>query len=613
MVGKVVQLYDIIKPDDLAVSIVNKYVSWNNLRQQKKQEWEEVRRYVFATDTTKTSTSTLPWKNKTTLPKLCQIRDNLYANYIQSLFPKRNWMEWSAWDKPSNTKKLRQNIKNYMFAIVDRSNFRDMVSRLLLDYIDYGNAFGTLEWVDERINLPNGQQKGYIGPRVVRVSPLDIVFNPLSDDFERTPKIMQFLMSLGELKAHLERISTDETREDIDIVFNYLLNLRNNARQHGADLKNKDQLYSIDGFTSFQSYLESEQVEILQLSGDIYDIDNDKFYRNHTALIADRHKLVSIKPNPSNFAQPQIFHVGWRERQDNLWAMGPLDNLVGLQYRIDHLENLKADLMDLTTFPPLKIKGYVDDFVWGPFEHIHTGEDGDVEIMSPDVNALNVNLEINLLEQKMEEMAGAPKEALGFRTPGEKTKYEVQRLENAAGRIFQSKIERFETKIIEPLLNAMFEMCVRLMPPIEIGIYNEETSITSFRTLAMNDITGNGRIRPTAAKHFGEKSDRIQNVSAFFSSPPGQDPGVLVHFSGIKTAAMFEELLELEVYDLVSPYIRLSEDAQAQRLAQVQEEETLVQGQTPSGLTPEDSSPGQQGAPPSASPGPPQEQGAING
>jgi hypothetical protein len=43
--------------------------------------------------------------------------------------------------------------------------------------------------------------------------------------------------------------------------------------------------------------------------------------------------------------------------------MGPLDNLVGMQYRIDHLENLKADVFDLIAFPPLKIKGYVEDSV----------------------------------------------------------------------------------------------------------------------------------------------------------------------------------------------------------------------------------------------------------
>ena len=35
----------------------------------------------------------------------------------------------------------------------------------------------------------------------------------------------------------------------------------------------------------------------------------------------------------------------------------------------------------------------------------------------------------------MEEMAGAPKEAMGFRSPGEKTAYEVQRMENAASQV----------------------------------------------------------------------------------------------------------------------------------------------------------------------------------
>jgi len=116
--------------------------------------------------------------------------------------------------------------------------------------------------------------------------------------------------------------------------------------------------------------------------------------------------------------------------------MGPLDNLVGMQYRIDHLENMKADIWDLTRYPIFKIKGYVEDFDWSPGERIICGDDGDVDLVSPDVQVLNFNTEISILEAKMEEMAGAPKEAMGFRTPGEKTKYEVQRIENAASRIF---------------------------------------------------------------------------------------------------------------------------------------------------------------------------------
>lgn len=598
MAGKVMHFENVLVMDDIALSIASQFETNKSLRAGKEASWQEVRNYIFATDTSTTSNKTLPWKNKTTLPKLCQIRDNLYANYMRSLFPKRNWLKWEADDRPSNTKKLRKNIENYMFSVLQRSNFIDVASRLILDFIDYGNVFATLEWVDERINLPSGQQKGYVGPRVVRISPLDIAFNPISDDFSKTPKIIQYIMSLGELREYLSRLSNDNNRAHFEEVFNYLVDLRKNVRSSGASFKWKNEAFSIDGFSSYQNYLESEVVEVLMFLGDFYDVEGNKFYRNHIGIVADRHKLISFEPNPSNFSTPSIFHCGWRERQDNLWAMGPLDNLVGLQYRIDHLENLKADVFDLIAFPPLKIKGYVDDFEWGPFEHIHVSEDGDVEVMSPDVQALNANLEINLLEQKMEEMAGAPKEALGFRTPGEKTKYEVQRLENAAGRVFQSKIELFENKIIEPLINAMFEMCVRLMPPIDVGVYNDELNITSFKTLGISDITGNGRIRPVAAKHFAEKAERVQNLHAFYSSPVGQDPSVMVHFSGVKTAQMMEDLLELENYELISPFVRLSEEAQAQRLAMSQQEETMMSQTTPTGLTPEDTS---QGIRPSAS------------
>jgi len=50
--------------------------------------------------------------------------------------------------------------------------------------------------------------------------------------------------------------------------------------------------------------------------------------------------------------------------------------------------------------------------------------------------------------QIMEEMAGAPKEAMGIRTPGEKTRYEVQSLENRSGRIFNHKVLNFSINFL---------------------------------------------------------------------------------------------------------------------------------------------------------------------
>ncbi|WP_201773188.1 hypothetical protein, partial [Vibrio cholerae] len=174
--------------------------------------------------------------------------------------------------------------------------------------------------------------------------------------------------------------------------------------------------------------------------------------------IIDRMFVAEEKENEAWFAQAPIFHCGWRIRQDNLYAMGPLDNLVGMQYRIDHLENLKADVFDLIAFPPMKVKGDVEEFVWGPMEQIYINGDGDVEMMAPNTQALQADMQIQILEAKMEEFAGAPREAMGIRTPGEKTAFEVQQLQNAAGRIFQEKIINFEVMLMEKVLNAMLEI-----------------------------------------------------------------------------------------------------------------------------------------------------------
>jgi hypothetical protein len=118
----------------------------------------------------------------------------------------------------------------------------------------------------------------------------------------------------------------------------------------------------------------------------------------------------------------------------------------------------------------------------------------------------------------MEEMAGAPKEAMGFRSPGEKTKYEVQRLENAASRVFQNKINQFE-EIVEPLMNAMLELARRNMSgTMTIKVFNDEFKTSSFQSLTVEDITGIGRIKPVAARHFAEQADLIQNVTNLTNS-----------------------------------------------------------------------------------------------
>jgi len=588
-IGKVLNVRDVLQEDRLGCWIANKWIEWDTGRQIKKQEWEEVRKYLYAVDTSKTSNSKLPWKNKTTVPKLCQIADNLKANYFASLFPKRKSLDWEANAEDSNSVAKREAIVNYMRYVLTQDTFVREIKKCIDDFVEYGNAFVMPDWEDYRQELEDKIQIGYVGPTIRRINPTDIVFNPVADSFIKSPKIVRTLISLGEVKEMLTRMSNDGNKEDYEKLWDYLKEVRSYAKHAGGDLISKDNQYQVDGFTSFRHYLESDFVELLTFYGDIYDYEKDEFLRNHVVIIADRHKVISKKPNPSFFGYPPIFHVGWRTRQDNLWAMGPLDNLVGLQYRIDHIENLKADVFDLITFPPLKVRGYVENFEWGPFQRIYVGDkDSDVEILAPPFQVLTANQEIQYLMTVMEEMAGSPKEAMGFRTPGEKTKYEVQRLENAASRIFQHKILQFEG-LLEHCLNAMLELARRKLPDIlSIPVFDDEFKMTTFMDLTPPDITGVGRIRPLAAKHFAEKAEIVQNLTSFFASPLGQDPTITMHFSGVKIASLLENVLDLSDFNVVQPYIRIAEEAEATKLASSAQQQIAMETQTPSGLTPDD-------------------------
>ncbi len=585
MTGKVIPLENVISPDMLATRLTEKYIEWDNLRQIKKLEWEEVRRYVYATDTTQTSNSSLPWKNKTTIPKLCQIRDNLFANYTATLFPasKRRWLEWEADNADSNSMAKRDAILNYMTWVVEQPTFRSEVEKLIQDYIDFGNCFSTIEWKDYRVANEDGRtQVGYIGPAIRRISPLDIVFNPTAEAFIESPKIIRSVISLGELKELLSRMSNDQNREEYEKLYEYLYDLRLRSRQFIGDWSTRDRLYQMDGFSSFQDYLKSDFVEVLTFYGDWYDPYNDEFQKNRVITVVDRHKLINNKPNPSFYGYPPIFHSPWRRKQENIWGMGPLDNLVGMQYRLDHIENMKADIWDLVTYPVQKVKGFVEEYTWQPGEKIFVSEDGDVDLVQPDVQIMQSNMEAGYLSTTMEEMAGAPKEAMGIRSPGEKTKYEVQRLENASSRLFQNKIFQF-SDFVDNNLNAMLEMAQRNLNAItSIRVFNDEFQTTTFQSLTVDDITGVGRIRAVGARHFAEQAELVQNLTALTGS--GLWPTVQPHFSGITLAKILENVFDLKDFKVVTPYIQLAEQADAQRYIQAMQEQLHAEAGTATGM-----------------------------
>ena len=548
-----------IDSDSLATSIANKFNTWLSYRKKREADWEELTRYLFATSTRDTTNSKLPWKNSTTRPKLTQIRENLHANYISAEFAPERWLSFvpSTFSKDSHTK--AQIAERYVLNKLEQINFDQFISQILLDWIDYGNAFAKLEYVREvSVDRDTGELiYGYVGPKPVRISPYDIVFDPTVENFKNSPKIIRTLIPIGELINRIESYPDYAPYAD---VIDKVKGLRTTT----SGDSHKDSIYNIAGFGSYQQYLDSEMVEILEFYGTLWDKNSGELLKNRYIAVVDRQFVAINKEIDSWIGSEYIYHTGWRKRPDTLWAMSPLDNLVGLQYRIDHLENLKADIFDMLAHPIVVQKGDVTFEGWGPGATAIINDEGAFNIIHPDASILQANLDIQQLEETMEEMAGAPKMAMGFRTPGEKTAFEIQTLDNAANRVFLNKLAQFEREFLEPLILDFFEMSRRYFDGYDVvPIIDEELGIKQFLSITKEDLSVKGTFRARGARYIANKSKLFQELLQYNNSIL-QDPTISSHISGKKLAKMTAELLgEPELY---KEGIRIIEQGELQKI-----------------------------------------------
>lgn len=565
-------------PDLLAQEIWTLYDEWKGYSLQARERWRETKRYVFATDTRDTQNSKNPWCNSTIRPKITHIHDNLLVNYEQSLFPNNDWLQFIGNDQEASSKETREVVEGYLKTKHRLSDFRNVTRELLQDWVLYGNAFCGVTYVNETHTDPvtGDPEPSYIGPRIYRISPYDIVFNAKATSFEKSPKIVRILKTQGELLRDAEEnpelgYSTDVLRklqEDRALIL-----------RHSDDDINRSISFSGDGYGTPSQYYRSGYVELREFYGDIYDSANDRWLKNYVITVADGRYLVRMEPLNTWTGRPHIYHVGWRELPDNIWAQGPLDNLVGMQYRINHLENARADAFDQMLDPDIVFQGDPEIEQVGAARYYYVSEAGNVRHLAPDSTVLNADFQIRELESLMELYAGAPREALGARTPGEKTAFEVQSLQNAASRTFEHKTALFSI-FLEDVVNAEIEVSRRNLDDRDIiQITDNDFGADLFLQITRDQITANGRIIPVGARHSARQAQLIQNLQQFQASILA-DPEVAQHFSSLKLGEMAAELLNYDNTGLYRPYARISERADAQRRMQVAaqqvEEESII-------------------------------------
>lgn len=577
MSNKVAEIQSLVGRDAGAAWVSNLWDKYNQQRSGWISQKKELRDYIFATDTRTTSNSALPWKNSTTLPKLCQIRDNLHSNYLSAIFPNEDWLQWESFSMEDASRDKAQVIEEYMAVKCRRGGYRNIISRALYDYIDYGNAFLTASFESRHKMSPMGHKMvDYVGPISHRISPLDIVFNPLAESFEQSFKIIRTLKTIGELMLSAEQDPDQSFWLD---AIEKRLALREKLGGYSSEDFDKAVGFAADGFGSYYEYILSDYVEVLEFYGD-YREANGQVQQDRLVTIVDRTTEVRNTEIPTYSGKAPIRHVGWRLRPDNLWAMGPLDNLVGMQYRIDHLENLKADAADLIVHPPLVIRGEVEAFEWAPNAEIFVDSDGSVTEASKSLSGLiQAQNDIAALEDRMELYAGAPREAMGIRSPGEKTAFEVGQLQSAAGRIFQEKVTSFELMLLEPNLNDMLEQTHRnMIDPEVLRVLDNDLDIQVFQTITRDDLVGDGVIHPVGARHFAEQAKFVQEMSNLANS--GLMQLVAPHLSGKAISKALASALNVEKLGIFEPNVALAEAMETQRLQRNLEEQAIAEQNT---------------------------------
>lgn len=500
-------------------------------------QWREVEAYKYATDTT-----SLPqgsnFEHTTHIPVVAQIHEDLTAIVDQVLFPHEDWFSFKPGDKTSAMAEKRDAVVSYLKNRNDLSGIMGELRKCIDDYITYGNCFFMVGYKNE--SDPESDSVGYAGPCGTRISPYDIVFDPTAATFRETPKIIREDITIGELKRRQDdpRLGWDKE------VIQRILDERSLGMTGVFRDDEKGEQYVPSGFTSRQAYLVSGTVQLLWFYGDIYDPVTQELRKNRVVVCVDGEQVLFDDEVDTWDGKPMIYHAGWKRRPDNIWAMGPLDNIIGINYQVNHRENAKSDALDRMIVPDRVYLGDVEEVYDEELRRTIylSPEGGGVQDLGIDTQFFSFDLHIDRLQQQARLAARLPQELVGFRTPGEKTFGEVSSLIDGGMRGFIHKIQDFEKNLLVPMLQSELEISRKFLDDtISIPGVSQE-GYTPFLDVSRNDLKVSGQLIPEGASRFARKNQLLSTMSQLSSTPLAQIAAP--HISSKGTARVLAELTE---------------------------------------------------------------------
>ena len=574
---------------NLIDSVVADYDRMKTARSKWEAERKELMDFLAATDTRTTTNSKLPFKNSTTLNKIAQLKQNMITSIMEHLIPNTSWVQWVATSEEDDAKEKREVIENYVRNKIEESDAEETIERLVDDYATSGITVAFTRYVNKSQSAVGGIQNNiYTGTEIVRVDPLDFVFDVTASSMKNARKCIRSVFSFGELK---KRISQDAEGFINEQQFQQL---REDRMQLKASLsdgntgKTKYDSLQKNGFGDRINYIEQNLVEVIHYFGDFYDFETDELLENYEIVVVDR-RIVTKKEPIDNWVGKKNLHVAvWEHRDDSLAPMSPLSRVVGMQYKLDKLENLKADIYDKFADPTIVEVGDIrfHGQQGAPGARYEVEEGGDVKYLLPPVQTLSFETQIPFIMNLMEELTGAPKESIGQRTPGEKTKFEVQLLDSGQNKLFRNKVKKFERELLTPILEDFLVQGRRNLDASDVvRVLDTELGIETFATIGADDLKGSGRVVAKGATLFAEKANALQNINAILGG--GVGTMLQPHISTKKLAVAVEELADLKQFQIFLPNIGVQEAGETQRLQAKTQDAAIASQATEANVTDE--------------------------
>lgn len=554
---------------DKASFIASQFISWDGMRDLAKASWSETEAYRYATDT-----HSLPdgsaFSHSTHMPVVAAIAQDLEAILKQVTTPHEDYFTFKPMDLEAAALDQRDKIVGYLKSRFAVNGYESELAKLRSDLVTYGNCFSHTVFVDESV----GDKPGYIGPKTMRISPYDIVFDPTASSFDATAKIIREVVSLGELKKRgvselLDPLAVDSLLENKATY---------KPTRYGRD---KDAQYVPQGFGSLEDYMTSGYVELLWFYGSVYDQDSGEIHENKVIVVAEGTHLLMDEDIATYDGQANIFHSVWQKQPDNLYGISPLANIIGINWQINHRENAKSEALDRLIKPDVVHLGdvvEVFDDKTGQTTYI-APEGGGVQELAVNTQFFSFDLQIDRLTHAARAAARLPSDLTGFRSQGEKTLGEVTALTDGGMRGFIDKAADFERTSLERHLSASIQLAKDNFTTAFSIPSQGDSGFLDMLEITKEDLSVNGILIPQGARRFARKNQILATLTQLSATPLAQVIGM--HISGKGGSKFVEELLELHGEGIFSEYAQILEQAEAQQIANKAEQQVAADSQQP--------------------------------